>query len=74
MWQEKKRQPPARKPVRSEVLPAKGRRLDDVDALSLESGCRSFWELRQVERRVNNKERIAWRVKDERNLPNGIGP
>lgn len=57
MWQEKKRQPPRRKPVRFEVVPAKGRWLDDADVLSLESGCRLFWELRQGERRVNNKER-----------------
>jgi hypothetical protein len=39
MWQEKKRQPPRRKPVRFEVVPAKGRWLDDADVLSLESGC-----------------------------------
>ena len=70
----KKRQPRGRKPVRSEVVPANGQRLDDVDALSLESGCILFGELRPGERRVNNKERIARCVKDERNLPNGIGP
>ncbi len=52
---EKRRQPQGGKPVRSELVLAKSGRLDDTDALSLESGCILFGELRPGERRVNSK-------------------